>query len=243
MVAGYMRFREIDLVRGIAVILMIGYHLFFDIKYFETHQNLYWLAVPIVSLFILVSGISLSISYSRGSAFSKFARRGVKLLFLGLVITAVTFLLLKSGFIIFGVLHFFGVSSFLIFPFLKYLKNNLAILIGGILIILAGFFISGYALENPYFLWFGFVPENFYSFDYVPLIPWFGVLLIGLFLGNTFYPNGKRNFKFSEFSSRTSGFIEFIGKNSLVIYFIHQPILLLILLLLGYGEFLSVFNF
>lgn len=243
MVIGYMRFWEIDLVRGIAVILMIGYHLFFDIKYFETHQNLYWLAVPIVSLFIMVSGISLSVSYSRGGVFSKFAKRGVKLLFLGFVITATTFLLLKNGFIVFGVLHFFGISSFLIYPFLKYLKNSLAILITGISIILAGVFISGFTIGNAYFLWLGFVPENFYSFDYVPLIPWFGVLLIGIFLGETFYRNGKRNFKFFESKWKISGFIEFIGKNSLIIYFIHQPIILLILFLLGYGEFLSAFNF
>jgi uncharacterized membrane protein len=224
-----MRYWEIDFLRGIAVVLMIAYHFAFDLIYFKTYNNLYWLAVPIASLFIMVSGVSLSISYSRGGRFLKFARRGIKLLFLGLVITAVTFILLREGFIFFGILHFFGVTSFLVYPLLKYLKGNLSYLFLGIFIILTGSFLE-------------LRPVNFYSFDYFPLIPWFGVLLIGIFLGKTFYPKGKRNFKIFKLKGRIIDFTTFFGRNSLIIYFIHQPIIFLILFLLGHGEFLSAFN-
>jgi uncharacterized membrane protein len=221
---------------------MIIYHLVFDIQYFRNQGGFYWFSAPIASIFILVSGISLSISYSRGSRFFKFAKRGIKLLFLALIITFVTFILLKKGFIVFGILHFFGLSSFLIYLFLKYLKTNLSFLILGILIIFAGIFITNVKLESSYFLWLGFMPQEFYTFDYFPLIPWFGILLIGVFLGKFFYPDGKRSFKILEFKGKLANFAIFLGRNSLVIYFIHQPIILLIVFLLGHGELLSVFS-
>jgi uncharacterized membrane protein len=239
-----MRYWEVDAARGIAVLLMIAYHFVFSAQYFKTYDSFcwYWFAAPIASLFILVSGISLSISYSKGSRFLKFSKRGIKLLVLACLITFASFLLLRAGFIIFGILHFFAVSSFLIYPFLKFFKNNLSFLFFGILTILTGNFISNISTETNYFLWLGLTPRNFYSLDYFPLIPWFGVLLIGVFLGRTFYPEGKRNFKIFTFKGRLAKFITFLGRNSLIIYFIHQPIIFLVLFLLGHSEFLSALN-
>jgi uncharacterized membrane protein len=92
-------------------------------------------------------------------------------------------------------------------------------------------------------VWLGLKPANFYSFDYFPLLPWFGLLLIGIFLGNIFYPNGKRNFKIFIPEGKVANIITFLGKNSLLIYFIHQPIIFFVLLLFGYGGFLSAFVF
>lgn len=237
-----MRYWEIDAVRGIAVSLMITYHFVFDILYFETYNNLYLYAAIIASIFILVSGISLSISYARGGRFLKFSKRGLKLSLLGMIVTAASFLLLKGGFIIFGILHFFGLSSFLIYPFLKYLKNNLSYLFFGVLTIFIGIFLSGLTFETNYFLWLGLIPRNFYTFDYFPIIPWFGILLLGIFLGKTFYPKGKRIFRLPAFKGKIVNVLSFLGKNSLIIYFIHQPIILFILFLMGHGQFLSAFG-
>jgi len=238
-----MRYWEIDAVRGVAVLLMIAYHAAFDITYFTSGNTPFWFATIVASLFIITSGISLSISYSRGGNFSKFAKRGLKLLILGFLITGISYLLLKEGAIVFGIIHFFAVSSFLIYIFLKYLKGSLSHLFVGILIIIIGVFISGVVYENSYFLWLGLKPAGFYSFDYFPLLPWFGLFFIGIFLGKNLYPKGKRNFKIFTLKGKTAYFATFLGKHSLVIYFMHQPIILLVLALMGYGEFLYLFNF
>ncbi|HKZ45646.1 MAG TPA: heparan-alpha-glucosaminide N-acetyltransferase [archaeon] len=236
-----MRYLEIDVARGIAVLLMIAYHFFFDILYLEG-SGFFWLAAPIASSFILISGVALSISYSKGGSFLKFAKRGFKLLLLGMLITVITFALLKEGFIVFGVLHFFGLTSLLIYPFLKYVKNNFLYLLLGALIIVAGIPISNLIIGNNYFTWLGLKTSDFHSLDYFPLIPWFGVLFLGVFLGKRFYPNGKRSFKSLAFKGNAAKFLSFFGRNSLIIYFIHQPILILILFLTGNAQLLSLLN-
>jgi len=237
-----MRYLEIDLGRGIAVVLMIIYHFLFDIFYFKSMINFYWLVPAMASIFVLISGICLNISYSKNKNFTKFVRRGIKLFSLGMLITLISFLLLTKGFILFGILHFFGISSLLAYPFLKYFKNKLSYLLLGILIIALGIYLSNLRFETNYFMWLGLIPKNFYTFDYFPILPWFGILLVGIFLGKVFYPSGKRNFQLPIYKGNVVNLFSFLGKNSLIIYFIHQPIILSILFLLGQTEFLSVFS-
>ncbi len=80
----------------------------------------------------------------------------------------------------------------------------------------------------------GITPQPYPAVDFFPLIPWFGVVLLGVFLGNLLYADNKRQFPlpawgdFFPFNA-----LEFMGRHSLVIYMIHQPIILLVLYLLG----------
>jgi uncharacterized membrane protein len=76
----------------------------------------------------------------------------------------------------------------------------------------------------------GFKPSQFYTVDYFPILPWFGVVLIGIFIGNTLYPFNKRRFKIKDISQlKFVKFFCFLGRKSLIIYFLHQPILLLLI--------------
>ncbi len=223
-----MRYLEIDFARGIAVTLMIVYHFAFDI-YFPNYSRIIFFALPIASSFILISGICLYISYSRRKSFYRFFKRGVKLFLLSLIITVLTFVLLEKGFIIFGILHFFALTSFLIYPFLKYIQNKFFYLLFGIFSIALGALFLNFSLNSYYFIWLGITPKNFFSFDYFPLFPWFGILLLGVFLGKIFYPNGKRSFSSNLPNSKIVRAFSFLGKHSLLIYFLHQPIIILIL--------------
>jgi uncharacterized membrane protein len=81
-------------------------------------------------------------------------------------------------------------------------------------------------------LWLGFVPSTFSSVDYVPLLPYFGLVLLGVFVGNTLYAGGIRQFKIKDRSSASPvRGLSFIGRHALVIYFLHEPIIVGLILL------------
>jgi len=218
------RFWEIDALRGIAIVLMIIFHIAFDLSYFgnyslDIHSGLWrLLGRTTASIFILLAGISLSLSHSRSAAgMEKYLTRGLKILSWGLLITLITRLFFPEEFIIFGILHFIGLSIILAYPFLRQKHWNLLL---GLSIIFIGLSIRG-----PLILF----PTPFRTFDYFPLFPWFGLILIGIFLGNSLYPNHTRSFSLPEVSTPLST----IGRHSLFIYLLHQPILIALLYLFG----------
>lgn len=124
------RFLEIDSLRGIAVCLMIVFHLLFDLNYFKAFSfdlsSGVWLFVGRTAalIFVFLVGVSLTFSYSKGRNFWHFLKRGLGIFALGLLITLVTFLLFPKETIWFGVLHSIGVSIILAFPFLKLKKSK-----------------------------------------------------------------------------------------------------------------------
>ena len=239
------RLWEVDFFRGIAIILMIIFNWSFALLYLKVYVFnggfLYWYVFPkfIGGMFIFLAGLSLTLMYSqiknKKDSHKKFFSRGLKIFGCGLLITAITYLTFPEAFIIFGILHLIGISIILGSFFLKYNKLNLVL---GLLIIFLGFYLQSFSFNFSYLLWLGFTPQNFYTFDYWPILPWFGVTLLGIFFGNLLYKNGKRNFKIKDFSnSFVTRFLDFLGRNSLSIYLIHQPLLVIILLALGFKIF------
>jgi len=236
------RFLEIDFFRGIAIILMIIFNYSFALSYLNIYSFnggfLYWYVFPriIGGTFIFIAGLSLTLMYNqiknKGQVHKKFFSRGLRIFGYGILITIITFLTFPQAFVIFGILHFIGISIILGSFFLKFKKLNLFL---GLLIIASGFFLQNFRFDFNWFLWLGFIPNDFYTFDYFPILPWFGVTLIGIFFGNLLYKNGKRNFKVRDISNNyLINFLSFLGRKSLTIYLIHQPLLILILLILGF---------
>lgn len=239
------RFWEIDFLRGIAILMMILFHFLFDITYFGEYDfNVYsglWLyfARATATIFILLVGISLTLSFSRAKIkqktgkklFIKYLKRGFGIFSWGLLITLLTWIFLRNDLIIFGILHFIGISIILAYPFLELRSWNFLI---GIFFISFGMYLKKFTLSFPWLIWLGLRPENFYPLDYFPIFPWFGVILIGIFIGNLLYTNCKRRFKLPDLSNfPLIGASCFLGKYSLLIYLIHQPILLALLHFFG----------
>jgi len=231
------RFWEIDTLRGIAVIMMIGFHILYDLNYFHyisinLYSGYYLIYIYFTAaLFLILVGISLTLSYAKAQkTFTKnrirwkYLRRGLFIFSLGLLITFATWIYLPRGFIIFGVLHCIGISIILAYPFICYKIQPFVL---GILFIAIGIFIKTLTFDFPYLLWLGFIPYNFYTVDYFPLLPWYGVVLIGISLGNTFYANGIRKFALNDKTHLIIVKIAtFLGRHSLIIYILHQPILI-----------------
>ena len=231
------RLWEIDAFRGIAIIMMIIYHIIFDLNYFGIYKiNIYFPPLRIFlysigTIFLLIVGISLHLSFLKNQIKVKYVKRGLMIFFIGILITIITWSYPHDGFIVFGVLHCIGLSIILSYPFLRLFYINLIL---GISLILIGIFLTQFSFNFNYLLFLGFRPSGFYTLDYFPLLPWFGVVLIGIFIGKLFYKKDQINAK-SSYLSETFAVkkLTFLGRHSLIIYLIHQPILIAIILALN----------
>jgi uncharacterized membrane protein len=237
------RYWELDLLRGVAVTMMIGFHALYDLDYLsgpglvDVHSGIWRaFALATASIFLLLVGISLTISSARARIrgeenFGRYLRRGGVIFSWGGVITVSTILLLEEGYILFGVLHLIGASIILSPPFTR---RPYRALLGGSAAVSAGIFLRQISIDTPWLLWIGLAPRGFYSLDYFPLAPWFGVVLLGISLGGFLYPDGERRFHLPDLSFRTPAKeLSILGRNSLAIYLLHQPALIISMEILG----------
>jgi uncharacterized membrane protein len=225
---GKKRDDALDAARGVSLIAMIAYHIVFDLSYFGYIQFdpfFRYLAYPIAGSFIFIAGISLSIkAQSIGlqadyrASVSPFISRGIKILGIAAGITIVTWIYPHEGFIVFGILHLIGISTILAILFLPLGRWN--ILPAGMIILiwLIFFPLNGSAYLIP----LGIYPPGFYTLDYEPLIPWFSLILVGIAAGSVWY-SGKR---IKQRENRIVKLLAVPGRNSLIIYLIHQPIII-----------------
>jgi uncharacterized membrane protein len=230
------RFREIDTSRGIAILMMIVFHAVFDLNFFMIASvNVAtgfwrWFAMATASLFLLIVGISLVVSHARSAAkLSGFALvkktlyRGAGIFALGLLVTLATWLYLHEGFILFGILHLIGISVMLSVLFFRFGRYNILV---GLFCIAGGFFVG--TIHGPVWLLpLGIYPPSFSSVDYTPLIPWFGAVLVGMGAGEILYAGGIRRFEAPHLPDRIAVPLAFLGQHSLLIYLVHQPVIIL----------------
>lgn len=243
------RWWEIDAARGVAIIMMATFHLMWDLWYFGVLPNItlyagfwkYFQRTTAITFLVLV-GVSLTVSYRRARrqaktgtpVFFRFLWRGLRILGLA---TALSLIVWGAGlgYIHFGVLHLIGVAVILAYPLLGQRWLNL--------LLWAVFFIAGSSIQAmrvdfSWLVWLGLRPPGYAPNDYFPLIPWFGVVLLGVFAGNTLYHDDSRLFQLPDLSdTRPVRLLQFLGRHSLLIYLIHQPILLAILWILGVIRF------
>lgn len=239
---------EVDFTRGIAILLMVVYHLTFDLSTFGNalfrrtfpFPELYIHYAPyfIGGLFLILLGVSswLRVLQSNSQSSTLFFHRALQLGLISLTITAVSAYVIPDSIIYFGILHCMAVSLLLLSLFTPYFYLNL---FAGITLIALGFLLEQLRFQSFYFVWLGLVPQSLVTSDYYPLLPWFGFSLIGLFLGRLFYPTPEtrmgriRSGAPWRQTNSLARVLIFWGRHSLVIYLAHQPILLGLLFLLG----------
>jgi len=234
---GKKRFWEVDFARGIAIIMMIIFHLVYDLDFgsmeFTLDRGFWYLFRRSIAIsFLLLVGISMNLSYfgAGKKVFSKFLDRGLKIFGFGLCITLVTYIFLSDAYVRFGILHLIGLSIIIAYFFLDFYLLNLFL---GVMVISFGYVLGNIQINMSWLFWLGLRGDNHPDIDYFPLFPWIGVIFIGLFLGKLLYGNNKRKFPMIGNCPKYLNPLCFLGKHSLFIYLIHQPILIIILALLG----------
>lgn len=233
------RFIELDVLRGFAIILMVFLHILWDLDYFglvPLNKNIYQFQIIIPTMFFLLVGMCLVVSKNKkldqpAHEQKKYNQhlilRGLKIFGFGMILTTITMIFIPDRPIIFGVLHCIGFSIILSIPFLKFKSYNILF---ATLIILMGVVIGQYAVANPTVLHqvVGLHQANVwaYTIDYFPLLPWFGVTLLGIALGDILYKDNKRRFRLPDLSKyKPVSVFSWMGKHSLAIYLLHQPVI------------------
>lgn len=223
------RIWELDVLRGVCILGMVAVHLIYDL---QTFFSLPFLAdsqlFAIIKqwggvLFLLISGICVTLG-------SHPVRRGLIVFACGLVCSAVTagmyalHMADKSIIIYFGVLHCLGVCM-LLWPLFKRLPVWALGLVGLGLSVL-GLWISGNVLVDfPWLIPLGLVPGDFVSSDFFPLLPNLGFFLVGAFLGKTLYRKKETLLPRVNPANPVLAFFTLLGKWSLPVYLLHQPVI------------------
>ena len=180
----------IDQLRGLAFIMMAIFHFCFDLNHFmladiPIFSDPFWILFRalIVFLFLSMVGVSLKLNFERGFKPKRFIRRLAKVGVAASLITIGTILALPLQFIYFGILHMIAISMIFGALVLHLPKQSHRFFgLAGIILFLCGYF---YPLDLPiYSVWLWAARNAPITVDYVPLIPWFGFVLIGISMGS-----------------------------------------------------------
>ncbi len=230
------RFIELDLLRTLAFVLMVIYHTGYDLAHFYSwdidvfHGEWKALQLVIASLFLFLVGVSSYVSGNR-----HIWKRLVRIGGAALLVSIVTYAIDAETYVRFGILHLIAVSA-LILPLLAPLRAWL--IIPGVLLLCLHPFISSIDVPIPILLPFGIHADTLRTVDYYPLVPWFGVVLIGYGVGCLVYAQKLRETIRDTRSSQLLVLAASPGRHSLLLYLIHQPIIIAVLwILLGPPQF------
>jgi uncharacterized membrane protein len=213
------RIFTIDVLRTVAIILMVIFHFLYDLKFFgyvdwDTPDGPGWRSfrhVILISFFICL-GASLNLSYHQAINWKKFSKRLSQIVLSALAISIVSLFMVPQNYIYFGVLHFIAIASLLCILFAN--KPLLSLIIGIVIILVFNMdLVSG--------IWpFTYIRASLprYSNDYVGLFPWLGFVFIGIWLASTSFLKNDPLKSMSRYQWLASP-----GKHSLVIYLVHQP--------------------
>ena len=211
---------------------MIFYHFFWDLGYFKFIElEIMTRGLPLIiaqsvgASFIIISGISSRFLYFSDNFKTKFLKRLSILIILCTLITSVTFFFDKNSYIFFGILHLLATCSVLGL-LLILVRNNFILFF--LFILSAVISLSDITIDLPNYLsWIGFNNEVPMTSDFYPLFPWVTFYLFGVWVFQPFRSYlgeyMKENAKLSNDNS-VLRFLEFLGRNSLTVYILHQPI-------------------
>ena len=233
------RLHFLDALRGFTLINMIAFHGLWNLVYLFGLKADWYVGTPgylwqqwICWTFILLSGFCWSFSRNH-------LKRGLTVFGGGLLVTAATCIAMPESRIVFGVLTCIGSCMLLMIPAEKLAKKlpapvGLAISFGLFVLLRnvssgsLGFEgwvlcpLPGSLYRNLLTAYLGFPHPGFFSTDYFPLLPWFFLFTTGYFLHRVLE---ERKLNEKLFGKGQVLVLNWLGRHSLLVYLLHQPIL------------------
>jgi uncharacterized membrane protein len=232
------RLDRIDFLRAAAMLWMTAYHFCFDLNFFRLiREDFYrdpfwtWQRTAIVSLFLFTAGLSQAVALHQGQTWARFWRRWLQVAGAAVLVTAGSLLVFPNSFIYFGVLH--GIAVMLIVVRVTagwgawlWLLGALAI---GLKFAAPAMIAAVPALEalNTHWLnWLGLISRKPVTEDYVPLLPWLGVMWWGMATGRWALRVRPQWLGSAAPAQGGRKVLVFMGRWSLSYYLLHQPVLM-----------------
>ena len=216
----------LDQARGAALLAMFWYHLSWDLTYFGLAgfallEDPFWLAAraAILSAFLAISGVALALATRDRLAFGALLRRLGVVAAAALAVSVATRLAFPETWIFFGVLHCIAVSGLLALPLLRLPWPAVAAL--GLALLVLPVLPGVPRLEHDGLLWLGLVDAVPPSNDYVPVLPWSGVVLLGLAAGRALPWH-----RAPALPAAPGRLLARAGRHTLPLYLVHQPVFL-----------------
>jgi uncharacterized membrane protein len=228
--AATQRLDRLDALRGAAIVWMALFHFAFDLNHFRLlptlhnfHHDPMWTLqrACIVSLFLFCAGLGQAVALQQGQAWPRFWRRWAQVAGCALLVTAGSWLMFPKSYIAFGVLH--GIAVMLIVTRLTGGWGRWLWLLGAVAIALPRL-VALPLFDSPALSWVGLVTHKPITEDYVPLLPWLGVMWWGLAAGQWLL--AKRPAWMGGALPAAMQPLALLGRWSLSFYMLHQPLLI-----------------
>ncbi|RYF66062.1 MAG: DUF1624 domain-containing protein [Comamonadaceae bacterium] len=232
------RMEAVDALRGIAMLWMTVFHFCFDLSHFgywaqDFRSDPVWTVqrTLIVSLFLICAGMGQALASANGLGWARFSRRWLQVVGAALLVTAGSAIMFPRTFIYFGVLH--GMAVMLLVARLSAPAGRWLWPAGVVALALPS--VAGWALSGPLagaadvfnsraLNWLGLVTRKPFTEDYVPVLPWLGVMWWGVASGQWLLRH--RPHWLGMPLPRSMGWLPALGRHSLSYYLLHQPVMI-----------------
>ncbi len=238
------RLDAVDIARGISLVAMAGYHFTWDLAYFDVVEpqtpftpSMRAASLVIGSAFLALAGLSLALAHRNGFRARPFFKRLSRVGAAAALVSIATYFVAPATPILFGILQCLFVASLVAAPTLASPRpwGPLAL---GFALVAAPRLAASPAFNAPWLVWLGLGTQEPATLDWRPLMPWGGIVLLGLGVARLAPPIPEWRARLAPLRA-----LAFAGRHSLAVYLVHQPILIgalyAALQLSGYADRLS----
>jgi uncharacterized membrane protein len=226
------RIPALDIARTGALVAMVLFHFVFDLELFgylpqgTTTMPGAWrsLAIATAGSFLLLAGAGLWLAHGEGIRWPAFWRRFAIIGAAAALVSVGTYMAFPDAFVFFGILHSIALCSLLGLAVLRLPVVVIAALV--VLVFFAPDFARSDAFNAPWFWWSGLQTVALRTMDYEPVFPWFAPFLAGIALAKVADRSGLLARLATDAPGRAARLAGLPGRYSLIIYLVHQPILI-----------------
>ncbi|WPB59155.1 heparan-alpha-glucosaminide N-acetyltransferase [Xylophilus sp. GOD-11R] len=232
------RASRLDALRGLAVVWMTVFHFCFDLNFHGFIQQRMlsdpvwtWQRASIVTLFLFCAGMGQALALASGQGWPRFWRRWAQVAGCALAVTAGSYFMFPKTFIGFGVLH--GLATMLIIARLSGRFGGWLWPMGAVALLsplVAQALLPGTGLEAAFngvpLRVLGLVTVKPFTEDYVPILPWLGVVWWGLAAGSWAARHRRAWLEGPLAGGAAARALAWLGRHSLPWYMLHQPVLM-----------------
>jgi uncharacterized membrane protein len=222
------RFDRLDSLRAVAIVWMAVFHFLFDLNHYgylqprhSFHHDALWVSqrTVIVSLFLFCAGLGVAVAQAQGQSWARFWRRWAQVAGCAVLVSIGSAFMFPRSFIFFGVLH--GIAVMLIVARLAAPLRLWLWPLGALALVLPWVWqIEAFNIKP--LAWTGLITRKPVTEDFVPLLPWLGVMLWGVAAGQALLAH-RREVLTGPLAAPLQP-LAVLGRWSLSFYMLHQPV-------------------